>query len=215
MEGNYKTVKHPGSDQIIEKRSRFIADVVPVTTEAEALAHLDSVRKAHPMANHHVYAYILRENNLMRYSDDGEPSSTAGIPTLDVLRKQGLTDVCAVVTRYFGGTLLGTGGLVRAYSGACKAGVLAAEPIEKQLCDRVALEASYALAGKIEYIINQEGHTIEKIDYGVQVEMSLLCEAPKTEAFIKKIIDATGALCVPRKAGTAFMDKPISLKEED
>ena len=132
---DYKTVKKGAYDEFVEKKSRFIGYVKPVTTEDEAIEFVNAVRKKHSDATHNCYAYIVRENNIMRYSDDGEPAGTAGMPILDVLRKEDLTDVCVVVTRYFGGTLLGTGGLVRAYTKGAQVGLDAAERIEKLFCN--------------------------------------------------------------------------------
>ena len=121
MKEAYTTLAREAEAEIMEKRSRFIATVKPVETEAEALAFLEGLRKTYWDATHNVYAYILEENNIMRYSDDGEPSGTAGLPVLDMLKKEGLTNLIVVVTRYFGGILLGTGGLVHAYSKSAKA----------------------------------------------------------------------------------------------
>ena len=112
----YKTIRNAAEDEFVEKRSRFIGHALPVTTEEEALAFIAEMKSKYWDASHNVYAYILREGGIQRFSDDGEPQGTAGIPTLDVLRKEGLTDLVVVVTRYFGGILLGGGGLVRAYS---------------------------------------------------------------------------------------------------
>ena len=113
---SYKTIKIENSDEFVEKKSRFIGYAKPVVTEDEAIEFIKKIRAKHPDATHNVYAYKVRENNIQRYSDDGEPAGTAGIPTLDVIQKEGITDICVVVTRYFGGILLGTGGLVKAYS---------------------------------------------------------------------------------------------------
>ena len=114
MSGDYKTVRRAAQDEFTEKRSRFIGYCAPVSTEAEATAFIEQLRRRHWDARHNVYAYSLREGNIRRYSDDGEPSGTAGMPVLDVIVKNGVCDVCVVVTRYFGGVLLGTGGVVRA-----------------------------------------------------------------------------------------------------
>lgn len=125
----YKTLRAPASDEFTEKRSRFIGYAQPVSTQVEAAAFIERIKKQHHDATHNVFAYLLREGQLERYSDDGEPQGTAGIPVLDVLRKQGVTNCAVVVTRYFGGILLGAGGLVRAYSHAAaialgKAGIV-------------------------------------------------------------------------------------------
>ena len=132
MTESSRIVYRGGTGEITEKKSRFIADIRPVSTEEEALAFIEEIRKKYWDARHHCYAYILGERGQQsRCSDDGEPSQTAGRPMLDVLTGEGLTDVCAVVTRYFGGTLLGTGGLVRAYSGAVKEGLSQCVLMEK------------------------------------------------------------------------------------
>ena len=130
---SYKTTEKEAQDEFVEQRSRFIGYVRPVKTEEEALAFIEEKKKQHWDARHNVYAYVLREGGIQRYSDDGEPHGTAGVPTLDVLLKSGVTDVCVVVTRYFGGILLGAGGLVRAYTKSAK----------------LALEAAQLAAGKI------------------------------------------------------------------
>ena len=122
MDG-YKTVKQAAEAVFCDRHSEFISAVIPVSTEEEAISFIESRKKLHPTARHTVYAYIIRDGNTVRYSDDGEPHSTAGVPTLDVLKKSGLCNVCAVTTRYFGGILLGTGGLVRAYTEAVKQAV--------------------------------------------------------------------------------------------
>ena len=112
----YRTIAAPVSASFVEKKSEFIAQLFPVRTQEDAVEAIENVRKQHRRARHNVYAYLLREGNASRYSDDGEPQGTAGMPILDVLQKNGLTDICCVVTRYFGGVLLGANGLVRAYS---------------------------------------------------------------------------------------------------
>ena len=129
----YKVVYKGGQDEIIEKKSRFIATVAPVESEEEALAFIEAMKKKYWDARHNCFAYVIGERGqLARCSDDGEPGGTAGKPMLDVLMGEELIDVCAVVTRYFGGTLLGTGGLVRAYSGAVKEGLANAQILEKK-----------------------------------------------------------------------------------
>ena len=130
----YKTIGARASDEFVEKKSRFIGHICPVTMQQEALDFIQSLKTKYWDATHNVYAYVLRDGQIRRYSDDGEPQGTAGIPTLDVLLKEGLTDCCVVVTRYFGGTLLGAGGLVRAYSHACKLAVDAGGVVTMALC---------------------------------------------------------------------------------
>ncbi|MEF9924993.1 MAG: YigZ family protein [Raoultibacter sp.] len=141
----YTTIRDRATAEIVEKKSRFIASVAHVETEAEALAFLEEIRATHRMARHNVYAYLLREGGRIRYSDDGEPQKTAGMPTLEVLRHAQLVDVIVVVTRYFGGVLLGTGGLVRAYTRAAQAGLAAAEVVCISRCVDVVVRLPYAL----------------------------------------------------------------------
>ena len=190
MEGNYKTVKHPGSDELIEKRSRFVADVVPVSTEAEALAHLDAVRKVHPQANHHVYAYILRENNTVRHSDDGEPGGTAGVPIYEVLRKEGLTDVCCVVTRYFGGILLGAGGLVRAYTKGAKDAVDAAEIKQMAMAAQVDIAVDYGLYGRLAQIFADFDARVGREDFADNVRITVFIREENADKLCEKLVDS-------------------------
>lgn len=149
----YKTIQQPASAELVEKRSRFIGYVRPVTTQDEAVAFINEIRSKHWDATHNVYAYVLRDEGISRYSDDNEPQGTAGIPVLDAIRKRGITDCVVVVTRYFGGTLLGAGGLVRAYSAAAKAGIDAAGECEMTLCAVCTLCCSYTLYGRIPSLI--------------------------------------------------------------
>ena len=130
----YKTVELESCDYFVEKKSKFIGYAKPVSTQDEAVEFINSIKSKHWDATHNVYAYVLRENNTQRYSDDGEPSGTAGVPVLDVILKENVTDVCIVATRYFGGTLLGAGGLVRAYSHTSKIALDAAHIITMANC---------------------------------------------------------------------------------
>ena len=140
----FTTVSGLAKAEVNEKRSRFIAAIAPVATEDEALAFLEGVRAEHRMARHHVFAYVLHEGGRVRYSDDGEPAQTAGLPVLEVVRHAGLSNVIVVVTRYFGGTLLGTGGLVRAYTQAVQAAIEAARLVVMSRCVDVELRIPYA-----------------------------------------------------------------------
>ena len=140
---SYLTVAEEAQDEFIEKRSRFIGTIRPVTTAEQALELINSLKSTHWKANHNCYAYILREGNIQRYSDDGEPQGTAGVPMLEVLKREEITDVVVVVTRYFGGTLLGAGGLVRAYSHAAKVALDATKIVRMCQCVEFALEIFY------------------------------------------------------------------------
>ncbi len=146
----YTTIEGRAQAEIEEKKSRFIASLAHVETEEEALAFLEEVRAANRMARHNVYAYVLREGGAgatgrVRYSDDGEPQKTAGLPTLEAIQHAGLTDIACVVTRYFGGVLLGTGGLVRAYTQATQAAIAAARLVVVSRCVDIRIRTPYAL----------------------------------------------------------------------
>lgn len=140
----YQTIEGTAQARIEEKRSEFIAHASFADTEEKALAFLESVRAQHRTANHNVYAYALRAGMRTRYSDDGEPAKTSGLPTLEAIRHAGLVDCIVVTTRYFGGTLLGTGGLVRAYTAAANAALAAARRVTVQVCVRGTLRVDYA-----------------------------------------------------------------------
>ena len=153
MLSQYKTVYQGGEAEIIEKKSRFIATVKPIKSDEEAIAFIESLKKKYWNATHNCSAYVIGEQfQIQRYSDDGEPSGTAGRPMLDVLLGEEIHDVAVVVTRYFGGTLLGTGGLVRAYSGSTKAGLAASKVIVKMHGQKLTVQTDYTGLGKIQYI---------------------------------------------------------------
>ncbi|MCD8214860.1 MAG: YigZ family protein, partial [Clostridiales bacterium] len=159
MAQSYKTVKHYGTDEVVVKKSRFIADVYPAETEAEALERISEVKKKYHDARHNCCAYrIGKKGEFLKYSDDGEPQGTAGIPMLDILKGEDITDAVVIVTRYFGGILLGTGGLVRAYSQAAKAGLKAAETVTMTLYRRTEITSDYSLHGKIQYMLLKSGY---------------------------------------------------------
>lgn len=191
----YKTVNDFGQAEIIEKKSRFIANVAPVKTEEEAQAFVEKIKKEHYNARHNCYAYIVGENSeYQKFSDDGEPGGTAGRPIFDVLKGEELTNTVVVVTRYFGGILLGTGGLVRAYSKSAKEGVLAAEIAEMLLLREVRVECDYSLLGKVQYEIAQEGHILKDTLYTDKVELIVMCLEEKAQAFADRIENVTNTL---------------------
>lgn len=165
MAKDYKTVLENASDEFVEKRSRFIGYCKPVKTEQEAIDFINEKRSEHWNATHNVYAYSLREGNIKRYSDDGEPSGTAGMPVLDVIVKNEIFDVVVVVTRYFGGVLLGTGGLVRAYSHGSKIAVEAAKPVIMQNCLVCEARCAYNQYGKVSSLIIGVGAAVDDTVY--------------------------------------------------
>lgn len=191
MKEEYTTVLKESSAELTEKRSRFIANVKPVRTEAEALEFLEALKKKYWDARHNVYAYVIEENNLQRYSDDGEPAGTAGVPVLDIIKKEGLSNLIVVVTRYFGGILLGTGGLVRAYSKSAKMGIDAAQPVTIRLCREVVLSCDYSLLGKVQSECAAQGFKICDTAYADDVKISLLVPMCEVERFTKDIFDKT------------------------
>lgn len=192
MTEKYNTVAAEATSEFVEKKSRFISHVKPVSTEAEAVEYIEKIKKQYWDARHNVYAYIIgKGSELQRYSDDGEPQGTGGIPMLEVLRGAEVTDVVAVVTRYFGGTLLGTGGLVRAYTRGAKDGLAAAGIISMVLYTRVSIKVDYTLSGKVQYEIMQQGHRLEDTVYAADVEFIVLVEKSRCEGFIKDIINVT------------------------
>lgn len=168
---SYITVKNPSHFEYEDRKSVFIGQAMPVSTEADAIAFVDSVKKRYPDARHHVYAYVLRENFAMRFTDDREPQGTAGMPVLDVIRKNGCTDVVIVVTRYFGGTLLGTGGLVRAYTSAALGALEAAEIIRYDIYTTIEIAVSYSDYGKITTILSDAGFRVESTEYDTGVRI--------------------------------------------
>ena len=169
----YFTIAAPAQTSFTEKRSEFIGYLSPVTTNDEAVAFIQSVKAEHRKAKHHVYAYILRDSNITRYSDDGEPQGTAGVPVLEVLQKRSLTDLCCVVVRYFGGFLLGGGGLVRAYSHSASLTCDAAQI--QHMCGSIplTLQMDYTLYGKVTNVLPKYGVLEISSDFGTDVMLEL------------------------------------------
>ena len=192
MIDQFRTVYRGGTGEIVEKKSRFIATVRLVESEEEALSCLEALRKKYWDARHNCFVYIIGENQeTVRCSDDGEPSGTAGRPMLDILDGQGIYNVVAVVTRYFGGTLLGTGGLVRAYSGATKEGIANSSIITKEQGKKFVVDTDYNGVGKLQYIAANMQITIMDTQYTDNVIMTLIVPLDKCEELKKKIVEAT------------------------
>lgn len=200
MAKDYKTVLENSSDEFVEKRSRFIGYCKPVKTEQEAIDFINEKRSEHWDATHNVYAYSLREGNIKRYSDDGEPSGTAGMPVLDVIVKNEIFDVVVVVTRYFGGVLLGTGGLVRAYSHGSKIAVEAAKPIIMQNCLVCEARCAYNQYGKVSSLIIGVGAAVDDTVYESDVLVKFHIKPDLLGTLNKKLADATsGEVTVEQK----------------
>lgn len=190
--GEYRLLYRGGTGEIVEKKSRFIADVAPIASEEEALSLIEGVRKKYWDARHHCFAYVAGpKDELMRFSDDGEPSGTAGRPILDVLTGSGLHNCLIIVTRYFGGTLLGTGGLVRAYTAAAKEGIANSTVMEVIPAARTRLRMDYTDLGKVQYILSEDGIVTERTEYAEGVDLTVLLPADMAEQEIKKLVNAT------------------------
>lgn len=187
-----KIVYRGGEGEIVEKKSRFIATVCPIHSEEDAVMFIEKIKKKYWDARHNCHAFILGERNeISRCSDDGEPSGTAGKPMLDVLLGAGLHNVCVVVTRYFGGTLLGTGGLVRAYSQAVQAGLENSLIVEKKPCCRMKIYTDYNGIGKIQYILGKSSAITLNTEYTERVVVEILIEKGNFDSLCKEIVEAT------------------------
>ncbi len=192
----YKTIQNEASGEITEKKSRFIATLRPVGSEEEALAFIAEMKKKYWDARHNCSAYIVgTDKPLERCSDDGEPSRTAGMPMLEIIRGQGLTNVCAVVTRYFGGVLLGTGGLVRAYQAAAKEGIENADIITYKYLNRVKFVLDYNSYGKLQYYATSSFLHMENSTFESDVSVTLLLNDEERGMLIKHMQEVTGGTC--------------------
>ena len=185
----YKTIKEASSDEFIVKKSRFIGYVKPVKTQEEALEFINEIKSKHWDATHNVYAYTLREGGVRRFSDDGEPQGTAGIPSLDVLLKEEVVDCCVVVTRYFGGIMLGAGGLVRAYSHGAKIALDAGGIITMSLCKIVRVKTDYNFYGRLVPLICEEGGIVEDTQFTDNVEVTFRIPQDKVPFFESRLVD--------------------------
>lgn len=203
---NYFTISQPASDSFTEKKSEFIGYIAPVKTSDEAVQFIDKIRAMHRKARHNVYAYILRSDNISRYSDDGEPQGTAGVPVLEVLQKRGLTDVCIVVTRYFGGILLGGGGLLRAYSHAASLACDAAHIMDMRLCHRLTITADYGMYGKISYILPDFSVITVNSDFASDVTIEILVLSEKLDALRKELTEVTNGTVKIEDCGELYED---------
>lgn len=189
---SYKTVLKKANDEFTEKRSRFIGYCCPVKTEQEANAFISEIRQKHRDARHNVYAYVLRENNIKKYSDDGEPQGTAGMPVLEVIEKNGVCDVCVVVTRYFGGVLLGGGGLFRAYTAAAKLALQASETVEMEQCTLLRAQCDYSFHQKLMNFFEKNSVTLTDTSYGEDVISEFYVQSTQCEKICSQIFDISG-----------------------
>lgn len=187
----YKTIRAEAQGEFVERRSRFIGYIKPVTEEQDAIDFIGEKKRIHWDATHNVYAYILRNGQVKRYSDDGEPQGTAGMPVLDVLQKSGIVDAVVVVTRYFGGVLLGAGGLVRAYSHGASIAVAAGGIVTMEKSLKLFLNCDYNQYGKLSGLIPTFGGAIESSEFTDSVGLSFYLPKDRYDPFVKKLADTT------------------------
>lgn len=208
---SYTTVRNYGEDRFIEKKSEFIGYAKRCENEEEAKAFINEIKAMHKQATHNCYAYVIGENmGIQRYSDDGEPQGTAGIPILEAMKKSNVTDCAIVVTRYYGGILLGTGGLTRAYTKGASIAIKAAKVVEKVKGQKLLFTMEYDMLGKIQYIFNEKNWHIEDIEYTDKVVLSTISEVSIVEEIEKEIIEASSGKILISKE-----DEDIYFKEEN
>lgn len=183
--------------EMIEKRSRFIGQIWRVESEEEARAHIEAAKKKYHDARHNCWCYIVREGNILRYSDDGEPQGTAGQPMLNVFQREEVTNVCCVVTRYFGGILLGAGGLTRAYGGTAKLALNEAGISRMRLWASLAVPCSYSMYERIRLTVEQSGGIVTDTDFGTDVVLTVTFPAEDVDSFCAKITELTAGTVEP------------------
>ncbi|MEG2536955.1 MAG: YigZ family protein [Hydrogenoanaerobacterium sp.] len=203
MQG-YKTIYEAAEDEFTEKKSRFIGYIAPAASEEDALSVISARKALHRDATHNVYAYTLR-GGIARCTDDGEPQGTAGVPALEALQKAGVTDVCVVVTRYFGGTLLGTGGLIRAYSQAAAQALKAAKQRLMLPCTMLELSVNYSLYGKAARLLPQYEALVLQSDFGEEVSLRVMLKSENVPVFTDALREATAA-----NAKLSFCEETLS-----
>ena len=207
---SYKTVGAPGSQQFIINKSRFIGYAAPCKTEEEALAFLAQIREKHKDASHNCYAYVIGQNaGIARYSDDGEPSGTAGMPIIEVIKARQVVDVCVVVTRYFGGILLGTGGLVRAYTQGAQVAVAAAGVQRMSLYTVALIACPYNLYDIVTHLLPEYDCAVEETDYGADVTLTVTLPAGGEERLNAGLAEATAGTVYAEVMETRFMGRRV------
>lgn len=203
---NYLTIADAVKTSFIEKRSEFIGYLSPVSSNEEAVNFINSVKAEHRKAKHHVYAYLLRNDNITRYSDDGEPQGTAGVPVLDVLQKKQLTDICCVVVRYFGGILLGGGGLVRAYSHSAALTCDSAKIQHMYKSTPLTLRMDYTLYGKVTYCLPKYGVLEQNNNFGTDVMLELLVRNEVLQHLVKELTEISNGKIQMVFGNSAYAD---------
>ena len=200
----YKTIETAASDSFIEKKSKFIGYATPCKSQDEAVDFINKIKSKHWDATHNVYAYVIRENNIQRYSDDGEPSGTAGVPVLDVLLKEGLSDLCVVATRYFGGTLLGAGGLVRAYSHTSKIAIEAAHIITMAECSVMEVKVDYSFYDRLNNLISEFGANVVNTDFSDMIKVTFSLRENVAAYFSERLTDVSNGKYSANTVGSIF-----------
>ncbi|NLZ45552.1 MAG: YigZ family protein [Clostridiales bacterium] len=206
MDYGYITIKGSAEASFIERKSEFIGYIKHVETPEEAIEFINEIKAKHRKATHNVYAYVLRDNNISRYSDDGEPQGTAGVPVLDVILKQNLTNVCVVVTRYFGGVLLGGGGLVRAYSHSCKIAIDASQKMNMCQCSEITAICDYSMYGKISNILPNYEVKITDTVFEDNVTIKILVKTQNLTLLSDKLIDISNGQIILEKSDIFYAD---------
>jgi len=192
MRKDYHTIQGYGESEIIIQKSRFLTYVSRAETEQQAQDFINNIKEKHKSANHNCSAYIIGEHdNIQKANDDGEPSGTAGVPMLEVLKKQGLQDTVVVVTRYFGGIKLGGGGLIRAYGKATTEGIDAAKVVERKLHHLMKISIDYTWLGKVENEVRNSVYPLKEINYAELVEVMVFTKADEEETFINWMAEMT------------------------
>ncbi|WP_067727085.1 YigZ family protein [Oceanobacillus damuensis] len=213
---NYFTVKKEGNDQLIIQKSRFIGYVKRVETETEAQEFIQEIKKKHSDATHNCSAYIIGENDqIQKANDDGEPSGTAGVPILEVLKKQNLKDTAVVVTRYFGGIKLGAGGLIRAYGSTTSQAIKTTGVVKRQLMQGFSITVDYGLLGKLENVLRNSEHILETINYLENVEFIVFVEDEEANAFKDWIIDLTNDQAEMNTVPSKYVERDATSAESD
>ncbi len=215
MDYSYKTIAKKGFDEFIINKSRFIGYASPIESEEEALSFIKEIKEKHKDATHNVYGYVFgKESNIQRFSDDGEPSGTAGIPVLQVIKKEELRNLVIVVTRYFGGTKLGGGGLIRAYTKSAKLAIDSSIIVQNKLFNRLSIETSYSSYGKIENYFLEGDYIVDSVEFLEKVEIELYVEKIEIDGVISDLMDITSGelsykikdkLYLPVKDGTRWV----------
>ncbi|MDP5276275.1 YigZ family protein [Chengkuizengella axinellae] len=207
---SFKTLNQSGEAEVVIKKSRFIGHAKPVTSEDEALEFIAKIRKDHSAATHNCFAYMVGERDqFQKQSDDGEPSGTAGKPILEVIKNQGLKNVAVVVTRYYGGIMLGAGGLIRAYTEGAVVGIEAAQLIYKKLHQEVSVEVDYTWHGKVENELRNRDVMIDDILFSDKVTLVCLPLAAEAEKFIENMVDFTQGQGKVTQGETRYIDHVI------